>query len=110
MASTLCEYPQITITPTDPLTNDFHKITRDKVYQLHAHGWWFSPCTLASFATETDYHDVAEIVLTVMLNTKNQINASCNVVNRINKKNYDIVDTYNVHIFILTHIYPVFKN
>ena len=41
----------------------------DKVYQLLAHGWWFSP---ASSTTKTGHHDIAEILLKVALNTKNQ--------------------------------------
>jgi hypothetical protein len=32
----------------------------DKVYQLLAHGWWFSPGTLASSTTKTGRHDIAE--------------------------------------------------
>ena len=43
----------------------------DKVYQLLAHGRWFSPGTLASFTTKTGRHDiqknVAEILLKVAL-------------------------------------------
>jgi hypothetical protein len=46
----------------------------DKVYQLLAHGRWFSPCTPASSTTKTGRHDIAEILLQVPLNTKNQIN------------------------------------
>jgi hypothetical protein len=42
----------------------------DKVYQLLAHGRWFSP---ASCTTKTGRHDIAEILLKVALNTKNQI-------------------------------------
>jgi hypothetical protein len=38
--------------------------TSDKVYQLHAHGWWFSP---ASSTTKTGRHDIAEILLKVAL-------------------------------------------
>jgi hypothetical protein len=45
----------------------------NKAYQLLAHGWWFSPGTLASSTTKTGRHDVAEILLKVALNTKNQI-------------------------------------
>jgi len=45
----------------------------DKVYQLLAHGWWFSPVTLASSTTKAGSHDIAEILLTVALNTINQI-------------------------------------
>jgi hypothetical protein len=44
----------------------------DKVYQLLVHGRWFSPGTLASSTTKTDHHDIAEILLKVALNTKNQ--------------------------------------
>jgi hypothetical protein len=36
----------------------------DKVYQLLAHGWWFSP---ASSTTKTGHHDIAEILLKVAL-------------------------------------------
>jgi hypothetical protein len=46
--------------------------TSDKVYQLLAHGLWFSPCTPASSTTKTGRHDIAEILLKVALNTKNQ--------------------------------------
>ena len=48
----------------------------DKVYQLLAHGWWFSPGTPTSSTTKTDRHDVAEICLKVALNTKKSINQS----------------------------------
>jgi hypothetical protein len=44
----------------------------DKVYQLLVHGLWFSPGTPASSTTKTDRHDIAEILLKVALNTKNQ--------------------------------------
>jgi hypothetical protein len=42
----------------------------DKVYQLLAHGRWFSLDTPASSTTKTDHHDIAEILLKVPLNTK----------------------------------------
>ena len=45
----------------------------DEVYQLLAHGRWFSPGTLASSTTKTGRHDIAEILLKVALNTKIQI-------------------------------------
>ena len=45
----------------------------DKVYQLLAHGRWFSPGTPASSTTKTGCHDIAERLLKVALNTKNQI-------------------------------------
>jgi hypothetical protein len=45
----------------------------DKVYQLLAHGQWFSSGTPASSTTKTGHHDIAEILLKVALSTKNQI-------------------------------------
>ena len=47
-----------------------HKL--EKVCQLLAHGRWFSPGTPASSTTKTGRHDIAEILLKVALNTKNQ--------------------------------------
>ena len=44
----------------------------DKVYQLLARDRWFSPGTPASPTTKTSRHDIAEILLKVALNTKNQ--------------------------------------
>jgi hypothetical protein len=41
----------------------------DKVYQLLAHGRWFSPGTPASSTTKTGRHDIAEILLKKALNT-----------------------------------------
>jgi hypothetical protein len=49
----------------------------DKVYQLLVQCWWFSPGTPASSTTKTGRHDIAEILLKVALNTKNQINRFC---------------------------------
>jgi hypothetical protein len=43
------------------------------VYQLLAHGRWFSLGTPASSTTKTGRHDIAEILLKMALNTKNQI-------------------------------------
>ena len=40
--------------------------------QLLAHGRWFSPGTPASSTTKTGRHDIAELLLKVTLNTKNQ--------------------------------------
>jgi hypothetical protein len=45
----------------------------DKLYQLLAHGWWFSPGTPPSSTTKTGRHDIAEILLKVALSTINQI-------------------------------------
>jgi hypothetical protein len=49
---------------------------RDKVYQLLAHDWWFSPDTPASSTTKTGRHDIAGILLKVALNTINQIKSN----------------------------------
>jgi len=46
----------------------------DKVYQLLAHGRWFSPGTPAFSTTKTGRHDIAEILLKVPLSTINRIN------------------------------------
>jgi hypothetical protein len=43
---------------------------------LLAHGRWFSPGTPASSTSKTGRHDIAEILLKVALNTKNQSNQS----------------------------------
>jgi hypothetical protein len=48
----------------------------DKVYQLLAHGRWFSSGTPASSTTKTGRHDIAEILLKMALNTKNQIKSN----------------------------------
>jgi hypothetical protein len=50
----------------------------DEAYQLLAHGRWFSPATPASSTTKTGRHDIAEILLKVVLNTKKSINPIIN--------------------------------
>jgi hypothetical protein len=42
----------------------------DKIYQLLAHGRWFSSDTPASSTTKTGRHDIAEILLKVALSTQ----------------------------------------
>jgi hypothetical protein len=44
----------------------------NKIYQLLAHGRWFSPGTLTSSTTKSGHHDIAEILLKMALRTKNQ--------------------------------------
>jgi hypothetical protein len=44
----------------------------DQIYQLLAHGRWFSPGTPASSTTKTGRHDIDEILLKVALNTINK--------------------------------------
>jgi hypothetical protein len=48
----------------------------DKVYQLLAHGRWFSPGTPASSTTKTGCHDITEILLKVALKHQKSINQS----------------------------------
>ena len=48
----------------------------DKVYQLLAHGRWFSPGTPVSSTTKTGRHDIAEIFLKVALNIINEIKSN----------------------------------
>ena len=50
----------------------FTTVTEVLVYKLLAHSRWFSPDTPASSSTKTVRHDIAEILLKVALNTKNQ--------------------------------------
>jgi hypothetical protein len=45
---------------------------QQKVYQLLAHGRWFSPGTPTSSTTKAGRHGIAEILLKVALNTNNQ--------------------------------------
>jgi hypothetical protein len=40
----------------------------DKVYQLLAHGRWFSPGTPAAYTTKTGRHDIAEISVHAVVN------------------------------------------
>jgi hypothetical protein len=55
--------------------------TSDKVYQLLAHGRWFSPGTPASSTTKTGGHDIAEILLKVAL--KHQKSKSSYIVSHL---------------------------
>ena len=63
----------------------------DKVYQLLAHGWWFSP---ASSTTKTGHHEIAEILLKVALNTK--IKSKSN----INRSTFIYMECILVNAFI----------
>ena len=59
----------------------------DKVYQLLAHGRWFSLGTPASSSTKTGRHGIAEILLKVALNTQNKTkNQNQHVSDRMEKK------------------------
>ena len=52
---------------TNESTIHIMQAASDKVYQLLAHGRWFSPGTPASSTTKTGHHDIAEILLKVAL-------------------------------------------
>ena len=47
-------------------------VASKKVYQLLAHGWWFSLGTPASSTNKAGRHDIAETLLEVTLNTINK--------------------------------------
>ena len=68
---------------------------RDKVYQLLAHGRWFS---LASSTTKTGRHDIAEILLKVVL--KHQKSNQ----NQIRNSNTNPVHSFTF-VFFLNNIY-----
>jgi hypothetical protein len=61
------EYVGAVTIPTQIIKNN-DLLASDKVYQLLAHGRWFSQGTPAS-STKTGRHDIAEILLKVALNT-----------------------------------------
>jgi hypothetical protein len=61
----------------------YKKGANDQVYQLLAHGRWFSPGTPASSTTKTGHHDIAEILLKVALNTKNQIKSQFCILSKL---------------------------
>jgi hypothetical protein len=70
----------------------------DKVYQLLAHGRWFSPGTPASSTTKTGRHDKAEILLKVALkhqksNQKSNLLSSHNHVLK-NKSKFSLMRCY----------------
>jgi hypothetical protein len=75
----------------------------DKVYQLLAHGRWFSPGTPASSTTKTGRHDIAEILLKVALNTINQsIKLTKLVLNTNQSINQSIkLTNFTVDIYLL---------
>ena len=83
----------------------------DKVYRLLAHGRWFSPGTPASSTTKTGRNDIAEIMLKVALNTKNQ---SINLINFHKLPNPSlvliIVMFYVIELLYMNIFYPLQSN
>jgi hypothetical protein len=57
---------------------------------LLSHGRWFSPGTPASSTTKTGHHDIAEILLKVALNSKNQIKSNHLLVSKAHTNEFDI--------------------
>ena len=66
----------------------------DNIYQLLAHGRWFSRGTPASSTTKTGRHDIAEILLKMALNTtkSNQI-VQCALVKYSVLREYTLIYT-----------------
>jgi hypothetical protein len=62
---------------------------------LLAHGQWFSPGTPASSTTKTGRHEIAEILLKVALNIKNQIKSI-----KRNCANFVIIPLYDSTFFL----------
>ena len=74
----------------------------DKVYQLLAHGRWFSPGTPASSTTKTGRHAIAEILLKVALKHQksNQIKSILPIYYVCLKNPSDFVSCHAGWIFI----------
>jgi hypothetical protein len=89
----------------------------DKVYQLLAHGRWFSPGTPASSTTKTGRRDIAEILLKVALkHQKSEINHLMGVFNTLYSATYlfqyitkdVIVRCFNSALFLYYYYYILF--
>jgi hypothetical protein len=64
----------------------------NKVFQLLAHGRWFSP---VSSTTKTGRHDIAEILLKVALNNTNQIKSNQALTFILQKKIFELTNCEN---------------
>jgi hypothetical protein len=74
----------------------------DKAYQNLAHGRRFSPGTPASSTTKTGCHDIAEILLKVILNTINQIKSEKIITNSIGYVMVSMISSaYNWYLMLL---------
>jgi hypothetical protein len=75
----------------------------DKVYQFLVHDQWFSPGTPASSTTKTGRHDIAEMLLNLAFNIKNQsINQS---YFRSICRNFGIgIMTQNIMLFLVYEV------
>jgi hypothetical protein len=79
----------------------------DRVYQLLVHGRWFSPGTPASSTTKTGHHDIAEILLKVALNIKNQLNRNQNFNLLVWIKNLEFI--LYIHFFVFINLHKNWK-
>ena len=70
----------------------------DKGYQLLAHGRRLSPGTLAFSTIKTGRHDIAEILLKVALNTKNQNKKICTL--EVLDFHHEFVERYTVYLHL----------
>jgi len=70
----------------------------DKVYQVLAHGQWFSSGTPASSTTKTGRHDIVEILLKVALSTINKV-----------KSNHTLNSSGNILYVVYNRFVVVFK-
>jgi hypothetical protein len=66
---------------------------------LHSHGRWFSPGSPASSISKTGRHEIAEILLKVVLNIKNQIK-----IKSYNKEVYMIINKKKNYQFLILQI------
>jgi hypothetical protein len=59
---------------SNPFHSEVYSIQQYVTFMWHwlAIGWWFSPGTPVSSTNKTDHHDIAEILLKVVLNTIDQ--------------------------------------
>jgi hypothetical protein len=88
-----------------------HAAASDKAYQLLAHGRWFSSGTPASSTTKTGCHDIAAILLKVVLNNHGQATGKlyhlwlrvectlfCNLQSRVRTHSVLVIGLYELYI------------
>ena len=77
----------------------------DKVYQLLAHGRWFSTGIPASSTTKTGRHDIAEILLKVVLKKQKSNQLICRSYIFL----YDVVYTPICRFYVLLYASPFYS-
>jgi hypothetical protein len=77
-------------------------VASDKVYQLLAHGRWFSPGTPASSTTKTGRHDIAESGVKNKKSINQSTIYSCvrPPLTRVDTVSLNILLTMNVELFV----------